>query len=316
MPDARRPYLYSNQKASGGRNVVETTSQRRPTIAPWSYEEDYIPGCYFTVSLIPALLILMLLSIVSTDLFGNAYFPILFISGVVASLALFLQGYSKRATMDQKYQFLGLSRRQITRGIEYIDACISEPNDLDPIVPYAESKPHASYHMDQLKGGFTLLVLAIGDMVRWPAQTADIVKGFVKEEKDWIRLLGGISLCLAVAFIAAAGALFEIPDMTVQLSIAPFLTLIGIVILVQSPRSLLKFYRNALYRKVDSLIGDTECTLEDSMSEIFRLLQREYRHPLYFLVCRHYPELDYSGETETSYNLIRLKRAVLNPLND
>ena len=60
-------------------------------------------------------------------------------------------------------------------------------------------------------------------------------------------------------------------------------------------------------KKTDSI------ELEETLSEIFALLQTEYRYPLRFYLVKDYPQLKYTGRTKTSETLVQLKEAVFYP---
>ena len=168
----------------------------------------------------------------------------------------------------------------------------------------------SDFNLRTYKIGFQKFVIATIGMITWPSVLVDELEKEVGEAQSDVRPCTAGFLALLIMLSAATYYVFTINTLWVLLiGILPtvLIAVYAYMIYLFQTMHLSRFNSIQHVKKSDSI------QLEDTMREIFDLLQAEYPSPIRFYLAGDYSQLTYTGKTKTTGTLIRLKEAILYP---
>jgi hypothetical protein len=212
----------------------------------------------------------------------------------------------------RKYQLRGLSRTALSETIMYLDSVIVQPEELESPAPYHDNIVLGSFEKIKITKGFVKFVNRTSGYITWPS---DFVTGINENFEKINRRLALLPLCAIILSLLLLAAMYSF--LTSKAANLVYLgTGLGFVGLYSIYCVAQSFYEYSRYPKLanpNNLVVSSSKNIEDTLNDIFLLLQSEYHYPLRFYVTRVYPILEYTGRTKTSFTLIRLKEAVFYP---
>jgi len=194
----------------------------------------------------------------------------------------------------------------------YLDARIVPPDELESSAPYLERLVYSEYDLGMKKREFLRFVKATTGQILWSSDLVCEVKSEINEMNQDLRPCSILFLVTSVILFLGA-YFFSTISFLVELAILP---IIGILYIA--------FYF-FVYVIIDlhlftdgwteNILESDSVQLEQSMVEILSLLQSNFSFPLRFHLAKEYPILVYTGLTQTTRTLVKLKEAILYPKN-
>ncbi len=231
---------------------------------------------------------------------------------VLSGIALCLIGFAKIRKKIRECGFRGLSRTTISKTIMYLDSIIVQPDELESPAPYHEASSLSSSEKSLAFDEVVNFIKQTSDIITWPL---DFIIDTQRHSK-WLKrrmillVISAIVLSLGIGF-GTYSALTSESAIIAFLGITLFyLFLVTLYCIFQS---VYIYVRIPVLKKTVDLNTSKMQKLEETLNEIFTLLQSDYSNPLRFYLVREYPQLVYTGRTKTSYALVRLKEAVFYP---
>jgi len=250
------------------------------------------------------------------SLFSNLSLGLIPIIGLIASffgILIILRGLVLYRKQLKKYSFQGLTRQSMSDAIMYIDAQLARPEDFKSPAPYHDMTPYSSFKLSVKKTEFTKFLMQTAGLVTWPSKIID--EQVTNRPKKKKAFYNSLILLIAVILILAVIILYTL--ITWNWLIIPWLFVPAICMLqimyyiVPHLHYLNRYYNNQEW--ISLILKSDTVQLEESLEEIFKLLQTEFPYPLCFHLVKEYPLLKYTGRTDLSFTLITLKQAVLYP---
>lgn len=230
----------------------------------------------------------------------------------IVGILLIVRGFALYRLNLRSYTYRGLDRETITGAIEYIDARIAKPEELESPAPYHDKIAIPSFELGSKSAEFAKLVRSTAGLITWPSY---FIKGIEEDFQNVRRKLPRIAVFLLTLFFVSALAIYYTLALGGLYLIFPALWTLFCTLQI-SYQFLRSVFGNVYFPDQDWLdqVLQTESTqLEKSLDEIFNLLQSEFPHPLRFHLVKEYPQLKYTGRTKTGFTLVRLREAVLYP---
>jgi hypothetical protein len=234
--------------------------------------------------------------------------------GLVATLfgiILTIRSFVLYRSLHREYSYKGVSRQTITEAIMFLDLRFVQPEKPKSPVSVLMKLRLYRYDLGMFRRKFHKLVICTIGLITWPSKLIDELEREVQDEKKTLRpcLITVLLFFLVISIITyfantLGGWLLFIP---VLLFICSFQTIISYFRYLYDRKHM---YRGNLIHQVQK---SESIQLEETIDEIFNILQSEYLYPLRFYLTGEYPKLTYTGRTVTSYAFNPLKEAILYP---
>ncbi len=212
-----------------------------------------------------------------------------------------------------EYSFRGLSRQTITEAIMFLDLRFVQPEK--PVSPVSVLMKLSLYRYDlgMFRRKFQKLVKSTIGLITWPSKLIDELEREIQEEKKNLRP------CLITVFL-----FFLVMSVITYYAntLGGWLLFTPVLLFICSFQTIILYFRD-LYNRAHIFRGNwihqvqksESIQLEETIDEIFNLLQSEFPYPLRFYFTGEYPKLTYTGRTVTSYAFNPFKEAVFYPQN-
>ena len=208
------------------------------------------------------------------------------------------------------HSFQKLSQSTITEAIMYLDARFAQPEKLVPVAPYNDKRAISGTMLGTYKIEFQKFAISTSGLITWPSALVDELEREVGAARSSVR---PITLAVLVISFFMVGATYFLltHDLfwAVLIGVAPF----GLVMLFGYVTILLQTIHLVGSDRIHDIKKSDSIQIEDTLEEIFDLLQKEFQYPLRFYLTGDYPNLTYTGKTKTSDTLVSLKEAILYP---
>jgi preprotein translocase subunit SecE len=169
------------------------------------------------------------------------------------------------------------------------------------------------YDLGMFRRKFQKLVKSTIGLITWPSKLIDELEREIQEEKKNLRP------CLITVFL-----FFLVMSVITYYAntLGGWLLFTPVLLFICSFQIIILYFRD-LYNRAHIFRGNwihqvqksESIQLEETIDEIFNLLQSEFPYPLRFYFTGEYPKLTYTGRTVTSYAFNPLKEAVFYPQN-
>jgi hypothetical protein len=219
-----------------------------------------------------------------------------------------------KRTKWSMYSFRGLSRKTISDSIMFLDSKLAQPDELESTAPYHEKEPLTSFQYSKMKLELPKFIKSTTGLITWPSE---LISEFKMELEDDRHRFPGFIICIVTILLIPLVAMYFM--YTSGSDVLLVFAYISLFIILQVTCNIPQILISNLYMFNNEWLSyvrtSQTCQLEESLNEIFTLLHSEFPHPLRFYLVREYPLLKYTGRTKTSNTLVRLKEAVLYPLD-
>jgi hypothetical protein len=222
-------------------------------------------------------------------------------------------GFIRNRSGRRKYQFRGLSRTVLSEAIMYLDSVVVQPDELESAAPYHDNIALSNFEKSKIAKGFVKFVNNTAGYITWPLDFVSEMKGDLERIRRRLTLLPLCAVLLSLLLLVAMYYVL-ISESITSSYLGIGLGFVGIYSIYCIAQSCYEYSRFPKLRNYETLSVSDSQKIEDTLSCIFTLLQKEYNYPLRLYVAGKHTILLYTGRTKTSFSLVRLKEAVLYPI--
>jgi len=273
------------------------------------YEWDQIIGIFVAIfSLFPLGFSYLKLYPIMQDSIIQSIGLMVSLIGVI----IFLRGFVLHHRLLRKYRYQGLSRNIISDAITYIDSQLAISEEFKKGASSQRNIPYSTTKFLTMREQFVIFIKSTAGLISWPSEIINNIELDLNYRRKGLRIL--FAFLVFFFFILAIASYYLLTSGELYLEL---LGLIPAFLLLQSAYHELRILQKSPHKFKIDWIAQVKKTdsieLEETLSEIFALLQTEYRYPLRFYLVKDYPQLKYTGRTKTSETLVQLKEAVFYP---
>jgi hypothetical protein len=232
---------------------------------------------------------------------------------MIIGIALILNGTLKYVSRRRQYRFQNLSRKTISESIMYLDARAFPSKRLESDVPYDLVLHPSFYNPQKFRKVFRSFAISTRGQITWPSSILDEFRWDAKEAKDGFRPCSVTFFGLTIIFLVIIVYILSLAGWVLMLTTV----VLGYCVLQGTYMYLRYLFDNkSLFMDswIDELVASESVELEESIHQIFNLLQAKFPYPFRFYIRGEYPQLVYTGREVTSPDKIRLKEALLYPI--